>query len=47
MANSWITHVKQYAKSHNVSYKTALKNAKSSYTKSSSTKRKTYKKRSR
>ena len=44
MANSWIEHVKQYAKSHNVSYKQALKGAKSSYTKTTATKRKTYRK---
>ena len=29
--NPWISHVKHYAKQHNVSYKEALKKAKSSY----------------
>lgn len=33
MANSWIIHVKAYAKKHNISYKDALKKAKSSYKK--------------
>ena len=32
-ANSWIAHVKQYASSHNVSYKQAMKNAGASYNK--------------
>ena len=31
--NSWIAHVKQYASSNNVSYKTAMKQAGPSYTK--------------
>ena len=30
---SWIEHVKQYAKTHNVSYKQALSDAKESYVK--------------
>ena len=29
--NPWISHVKHYAKQHNISYKEALKKAKSSY----------------
>jgi len=33
-ASSWLSHVKEYAKTHNVSYKQAMKDAKSSYTKS-------------
>lgn len=33
MANSWIIHVKAYAKKNNISYKDALKKAKSSYKK--------------
>ena len=33
MANPWITHVKQYAKTHNISYREALKRAKSTYKK--------------
>ncbi len=31
MPNPWIEHVKNYAKDHNLSYKDALKEAKSSY----------------
>ena len=31
--NSWIAHVKQYASSNNVSYKTAMKQAGPSFTK--------------
>ena len=34
MPSSWITHVKQYAKDNNISYKDALKKAASSYKKS-------------
>ena len=33
MASAWIAHVKQYAKTHNISYKDALKKAGSTYTK--------------
>lgn len=33
MASSWIAHVKQYAKTHNISYKDALKKAGSTYNK--------------
>jgi hypothetical protein len=33
MVNKWIAHVKAYAKKHNISYKDALKKAKSSYKK--------------
>jgi len=32
-ANKWILHVKRYAKEHNLPYKMAMKEAKSSYTK--------------
>ena len=38
MANSWIEHVKRYAREHNLKYPDALKKAKSSYTKSTTTK---------
>jgi hypothetical protein len=31
--SAWITHVKQYAKTHNISYKDALKKASSTYKK--------------
>ena len=34
MPSAWITHVKQYAKTHNISYKDALKKASSTYKKS-------------
>ena len=37
MANSWITHVKAYAKKNNVSYSVALKKAGASYKKGSAT----------
>jgi hypothetical protein len=33
MPSSWISHVKQYAKDHNMSYKEALKKASSTYKK--------------
>ena len=33
MPSAWITHVKQYAKDNNISYKEALKKAKSTYKK--------------
>ena len=33
MASSWIAHVKQYAKTHKISYKEALKKAGSTYKK--------------
>ena len=33
MTNPWVEHCKKYAKDHNISYKEALKQAKSSYTK--------------
>ena len=33
MPSSWIMHVKQYAKEHNISYKDALKKAASTYKK--------------
>ena len=39
MANAWIEHVKRYAKDHNPKYNEALKKAKSTYTKSTSTKK--------
>jgi len=32
-ANPWISHVKQYAADHNVSYREAMKSAKASYKK--------------
>ena len=32
--SGWIAHVKQYAKTHNISYKEALKKASSTYKKS-------------
>ena len=35
MASGWIEHDKKYAKSHNISYKDALKQAKSTYKKKS------------
>ena len=35
MASSWIEHVKAYSKKHNISYKDALKQAKSTYKKKS------------
>ena len=35
MANSWITHVKAYAKKNNISYSVALKKAGASYKKGS------------
>ena len=35
MASAWIAHVKQYAKTHNISYKDALKKAGSTYNKKS------------
>lgn len=38
MANKWIEHVKAYAKQHGVSYKKAMKDAKSTYTKVAKTK---------
>ena len=31
--SAWITHVKQYAKTHNISYKDAVKKASSTYKK--------------
>lgn len=31
--NSWIAHVKDYAKKHNISYREALKQAKATYKK--------------
>ena len=31
MASAWIAHVKQYAKTHNISYKDALKKAASAF----------------
>ena len=34
MASAWIAHVKQYAKTHNMSYKDALKKAGSTFKKS-------------
>ena len=34
MPSSWINHVKEYAKTHNISYKDALKKASSTYKKS-------------
>ena len=37
MANSWITHVKAYAKKNNISYSVALKKAGASYKKGSAT----------
>ncbi len=33
MTNVWIEHVKQYAKTHNISYKQALSDARTTYTK--------------
>ena len=33
MPSAWISHVKQYAKDNNISYKEALKKASSSYKK--------------
>ena len=33
MPSAWITHVKQFAKDNNISYKEALKKASSSYKK--------------
>ena len=33
MPSYWISHVKQYAKDHNMSYKEALKKASSTYKK--------------
>ena len=33
MPSAWITHVKQYAKTHNISYREALKKAGSTYKK--------------
>ena len=33
MPSAWITHVKQYSKTHNISYKDALKKASSTYKK--------------
>lgn len=33
MPSSWITHVKDYAKKNNISYKDALKKAKMTYKK--------------
>lgn len=33
MPSSWINHVKEYSKKHNVSYKEALKKAGSTYKK--------------
>ena len=44
MANSWIEHVKRYAREHNIKYPDALKKAKSSYTKSTSTKKRSSRK---
>ena len=34
MVSRWIAHVKQYAKTNNISYKEALKKASSTYKKS-------------
>ena len=34
MPSAWITHVKQYAKTHNITYKDALKKAGSTFKKS-------------
>jgi hypothetical protein len=34
MSNNWIEHVKAYSKKNNVPYKQALKDAKSTYSKS-------------
>jgi len=39
MPNSWIEHVKQYAKENNMKYNDALKEAKKTYKKSSATKK--------
>lgn len=36
MPSSWINHVKQYAKTHNISYKEALKQAGPTYKKTKS-----------
>jgi len=33
MPSAWITHVKQYAKDHNITYRDALKKAGSTYKK--------------
>ena len=33
MASAWISHVKNYAKKHNISYKDALKKASSTFKK--------------
>ena len=33
MPSAWISHVKQYSKDHNMSYKEALKKASSTYKK--------------
>jgi hypothetical protein len=33
MPSAWITHVKQYAKDHNITYREALKKAGSTYKK--------------
>jgi len=33
MPSAWITHVKQYAKEHNITYRDALKKAGSTYKK--------------
>ena len=33
MPSAWITHVKQYAKEHNITYREALKKAGSTYKK--------------
>ena len=35
MPSAWITHVKQYSKDNNISYKEALKKAASTYNKKS------------
>ena len=40
MANSWITHVKAYAKKNNISYSVALKKAGASYKKGGATTKK-------
>ena len=38
MANDWITHVKKYAKDHNIKYGDAMKKAKATYKKGSPSK---------
>jgi len=40
MVSAWITHVKDYAKKHDVSYKDAMSKAKASYKKGSPSKTK-------